>query len=197
MHCSQRNYLSGARVQDREREWADLMRASIAGDATAYHRLLRDLAYVLRVRIRRMLARARMPVTDAEDIVQEVLLAIHLKRHTWNPRFPIGPWIQAIARNKFVDAMRRRGARRFELPIDDVAESLPADEEPVASVSGDIDRHVDALPSRQRAVVRAIAVECASIRETARKLGMTEGAVRVALHRGLSALAARIGGLTR
>jgi RNA polymerase sigma-70 factor (ECF subfamily) len=52
---------------------------------------------------------------------------------------------------------------------------------------------VHALPARQRDVVRAVGLEGASIREAAERLEMSEGAVRVALHRGLAALAARCG----
>jgi RNA polymerase sigma-70 factor (ECF subfamily) len=50
------------------------------------------------------------------------------------------------------------------------------------------------LPARQRDVLQSIAVENASIKETAAKFAMSEGAVRVALHRGLSSLTAKLRG---
>src|SRR4051812_43936867 len=104
------------------------MRAAMNGDTTAYDRLLSDLALALRAGARRGLARAGRPAEDAEDVVQETLLAIHLKRHTWDPSLPFGPWVRAIARNKLIDALRRRG-HRFHVPIEDFEETLASDAE--------------------------------------------------------------------
>ncbi len=53
-------------------------------------------------------------------------------------------------------------------------------------------KQLNSLPARQREVLQSIAVESASIKETAAKLAMSEGAVRVALHRGLSSLTAKL-----
>ena len=72
-------------------EWALLMRAGNAGDADSYRRLLLQLTPVLRAVARRGLARAGMADTDAEDVVQETLVAIHLKRQSWNEDAPFGP----------------------------------------------------------------------------------------------------------
>lgn len=167
------------------------MRAAIAGDAAAYDRLLRDLAAILRSVARRGLARAGRPVSDAEDIVQETLLAVHLKRHTWDPGQLLGPWIRTIAHHKLVDALRRRGSHH-DLPIEDFSEIIPA-EGPGESVQDrDVQRHIEMLPQRQREVIRAISVEGASIPEAAARFAISEVAVRVALHRGLAALAARM-----
>ena len=168
------------------------MRAALAGDAVAYQRLLKDLAPALRVAARRGLVRVGGSQSEAEDVVQETLLAIHLKRHTWDAAAPIGPWISAIVRHKVIDQMRRRG-RRIDVPIDDFAETLPDETASVAEpVARDVARHLMHLPDRQRDVVRAVAVDGASIAETAARLDMTAGAVRVALHRGLAALAAKL-----
>jgi RNA polymerase sigma-70 factor, ECF subfamily len=178
-------------VNEREVEWAGLMRAANAGDQAAYARLLSGLAPLLRAAARRGLARAGKTDSDAEDIVQETLLAIHLKRHTWDAAAPILPWIYAITRYKLVDALRRRG-RASHVPIDDFADILPADAGGRDSVSGEVERHLPGLPPRQRDVVRAVAIEGQTAREAAARLAMSEGAVRVALHRGLAALAAKL-----
>jgi RNA polymerase sigma-70 factor, ECF subfamily len=175
---------------DRESEWGALLRAANAGDALAYQRFLKQLAPVLRNYVRRWLARSFVPEGDAEDIVQEILLAIHIKRHTWIETAPVAPWVFTIARHKIIDAMRRRG-RRIDVPIDDFAETLAADEDEPSLIGLYIDRNLETLPSGQRKVVEAIAVSGASIAETAETLSMSRGAVRVALHRGLAALAAR------
>jgi RNA polymerase sigma-70 factor (ECF subfamily) len=175
----------------RDDEWTDLMLSANAGDSVAYHRLLKAVTPVLRAGARRGLARAGQPPDQAEDIVQDILLAVHLKRQTWNVDAPFAPWLFAIARNKLIDALRRRGRRVF-VNIDDFAEVIPS--EPVAETlpAGEVANHLAALPVRQREVLQSIAVDSASIRETAAKLTMTEGAVRVALHRGLASLAAKL-----
>jgi len=179
-------------VSERDIDWGDLMRAAIGGDTAAYNRLLTSLAPAIRAVARRGLGRAGLAAEEAEDVVQETLLAIHLKRHTWDPSLPLGPWVRAIARNKLIDAMRRRG-RRDHVPIDDVVETLASDTAEPTPIPGRLDEHLQSLPDRQQSVVRAISLDGASIRETAVRLDMSEGAVRVALHRGLAALSVKFG----
>src|SRR5882757_2472351 len=102
------------------------MRAAIAGDAGAYRLFLEAVTPYLRALALRRGARFGAPGSDAEDVVQEVLLAIHLKRGSWDAARPIGPWISTIVRNKMIDSMRRRG-RHVNIPIDDVIATLEAD----------------------------------------------------------------------
>jgi RNA polymerase sigma-70 factor (ECF subfamily) len=181
----------GERARERKDEWSDLMRSAIAGDATAYDRLLRAVTPVLRAAVRRGIARTGQQIDQSEDIVQEILFAVHLKRHTWNPDLPFAPWLFAVARNKLVDALRRRGRRIF-VNIDEFSDTLAS--EPVAETvpQREIALHLQDLPKRQREVLRSIAVDGVSIVATAANLAMSEGAVRVALHRGLTRLAARL-----
>ena len=178
-------------MRGREDEWTDLMRSAIGGDSAAYHRLLKSVTPVLRAAARRGLARAGQAVDQAEDVVQDILLAVHLKRHTWDANAPFAPWLFAIARNKLIDTLRRRGRRIF-VNIDDFAETIPS--EPVAETlpPGDLVIHLEGLPPRQRDVLQSIAVDSASIKATAAKFSMSEGAVRVALHRALASLASRM-----
>jgi RNA polymerase sigma-70 factor, ECF subfamily len=178
-------------VREREGEWTDLMRSAMAGDSAAYHRLLKAITPVLRAGARRGLSRAGQPVDQSEDIVQDILLAVHLKRHTWDANAPFAPWLFAIARNKLIDALRRRGRRVF-VNIDDFSETLA--DAPAAETASptEVATQLATLPARQRDVLQSIAVESASIRDTATKLAMSEGAVRVALHRGLASLTAKL-----
>jgi RNA polymerase sigma-70 factor (ECF subfamily) len=176
------------RGDEQEKEWAFLMRAGNAGDADSYRRLLVQLTPVLRAAARRSLGPAGMADTDAEDVVQETLLAIHLKRQSWDADAPFGPWLRAIARHKMIDVLRRRG-RRIGVSIDDFSEILTDGAAKPDMLVADVDRHLEGLPPGQRNVVRAIAVDGESIGEAAARFAMTNGAVRVALHRGLAALA--------
>ena len=164
------------------------MRAAVRGDTGAYHRLLQELAPVLRGLASRGLARHKFGSEDVEDVVQETLLALHLKRHTWDERQPFSPWVHAIARNKLIDNLRRRG-RQVRLAIDGIGDLLAGDV-PAVELNGiDARRLIDRLRGREREIVVAISIDGASAREVAQRLGMTEGAVRVALHRALRSLA--------
>jgi RNA polymerase sigma-70 factor, ECF subfamily len=175
-------------VTDREAQWSTLMRAANRGDADAYHRLLRELAPALRSVATRGFARYQLGLEDVEDVVQEALLVLHLKRHTWDETQLILPWVSAIARHKTIDCIRRRG-KRVHLSIDDVSDILSADPQPQATSRFDAERMVATLKGRQREIVQAISLEGASARQVAQRLGMSEGAVRVALHRALQSLA--------
>jgi RNA polymerase sigma-70 factor, ECF subfamily len=175
-------------LSDQEHEWSELMRAGIAGDAAAYRSVLQFLSVFLRSEVRRGFARYGRGTADVEDVVQETLLAIHLKRETWRSDEPITPWVRAIARNKLIDSLRR-GGKRVHIPIDDVIEILPAAEPTEHLTERDAEQILNQLQGRQRDIVQSISLQGASIRETAAKYTMTEGAVRVALHRGLATLA--------
>ena len=169
-------------------ELADLLRAAIAGDERSYSRFLKAVAGLLRGFLHRKTAGGGL---DPEDIVQETLLAIHAKRHTWRTDAPVLPWVFAIARFKLIDAYRRQG-RRIEVDLDVVAETLAQPDAEAVSVR-DVSRALEGLTPGQRMVVSAISIEGRSITETARRHRLSEGAVRVALHRGLAAIAKRFG----
>lgn len=164
-----------------------LMRAANRGDADAYRNLLCLLAPFLRGSARRALARSGASLEDVEDIVQEALLAMHLKRHTWVETQPLLPWVRAIAHNKLVDHLRR-SRRGQHVPIDAFEDLLVADEAPSAANGLDAEVAMAKLKGKQRDVVVAISLEGRSAREVGERLGMTEGAVRVVLHRALRSL---------
>jgi RNA polymerase sigma factor (sigma-70 family) len=162
------------------------MEQSLQGDARAYEQLLTSLTIGLKRVVRR---RAHAGGVDAEDIVQEVLLALHLKRGTWIRGTPVAPWVAAIARNKIVDALRRRG-QRTGIPIESVIETLSSDSGEAVEHAHDARDVLGKLSERQREIVRAVSLEGYSAQETAQRLQMSEVAVRVTLHRSLKVLAA-------
>lgn len=164
----------------------ELMRAANRGDTLAYHRVLTAVTPILRKVVR---ARgAGLGTETCEDVLQDVLLAIHRKRHTWREDQPLRPWLYAIARHKVVDAFRARGSR-VELSIDDFADGLPAVEGPDPTMGRDMEKVLNALEPREADLVRAFGLNGESTAETAARLNMSEGAVRVALHRALKSVA--------
>jgi RNA polymerase sigma-70 factor (ECF subfamily) len=170
-------------------KWAAAMRAALAGDEAAYRRLLEEIGRAVRAMARGAFWRARAGDADIEDVVQETLLAIHLKRGTWDRGPRLAPWVNAIARHKIVDALRRRGVRRAE-PIEDFEAVLAAPEGEDPHLRSDVERLMVKLTPRQRDIVASISLDGQSIADTATRLSMSEVAVRVALHRALKALAA-------
>ncbi len=167
------------------------MTAALDGDAAAYRALLQDIAPAVRATVRRGFGSGLGGGfgAEVEDAVQETLLAIHLKRHTWRIGEPIGPWIGAIARHKTIDAMRRRG-RRLEVALDGLVEEPEAETSERDQDRRDAQRLMAGLNPRQQDIVRSISLDGRTVRETAQRLEMTEVAVRVTLHRALKALAA-------
>jgi RNA polymerase sigma-70 factor (ECF subfamily) len=175
-------------TSSQENDWAVWMRAAMTGDAGAYRQLLVSLAPRLRAVARSRCRSLGAPEDEIEDLVQEVLLTIHLKRGTWDQSRPIGPWVAAITRNKLIDVLRRRG-RHITVPIEDFVDSLQTEDQAPELPAREIDSLLARLRPQQREIVRSISLNGSSIRETADRLQMTEGAVRVTLHRALKTLA--------
>jgi RNA polymerase sigma-70 factor (ECF subfamily) len=177
--------------EDREVRWSAAMRAANRGDSAAYRRLLFEIAPMIRAMARRRLDGFGLSPDEAEDVVQEALIGLHRKRHTWDEGRPILPWIRAIATYKLLDSARRLGRTRRATsakPVEDYADFLaaPAPDRDMTGV--DIHAHVAALPPRERGVVTALAFEGASVEAVAGRLGVGQSAVRVAFHRALSRL---------
>ncbi|SOB94614.1 sigma-70 family RNA polymerase sigma factor [Rhodobacter maris] len=166
-------------------EWADLLRRANEGDGMALAQFLRAVSPAIRTILR---ARgSALPRDQHEDVLQEVLLAIHLKRHSWRPDAPVRPWVHAIARYKLIDACRRRGAA-IHVPIEPFAEVLEDPHQHPPLAGRDAERLLARIDPRSAALVRAVALEGDSAEEAGAPLGLSAGAARVALHRALRRL---------
>lgn len=163
-----------------------LMRGSLAGDAKAHRAMLIALAPILRAYFTRL----SVAPFDAEDLVQETLIAIHSRRASYDPARPLAPWFYAIARYKLIDAVRRRKAT---VPIDGLEEML-GDEGFEASLGAELDvaTLLATLPAKQAAAIRHTRIEGLSTSEAAERGGISESDVKVSVHRGLKALGAKL-----
>jgi RNA polymerase sigma-70 factor (ECF subfamily) len=178
-------------VEEHEHRWAEAMRAERRGEAVAYERLLKEVATALRRSLAPRLFRVGLGAHEAEDLVQEILIGLHGKRDTWDPARPFLPWLYAITRYKLIDftRQRRRDTRqRVDLPPEDWVEIVESPDYEGDSSTWEVDRHLAVLPVSQRKIVRAIAVEGASVRNVAQDLATSEGAVRMTLHRAIRRL---------
>ncbi len=174
-----------------EAELRALMLAGLDGDRAAYRALLGDVRLRLGGYFSRRLSRGS---PEAEDLVQDTLMAIHTRRETYDRAQPFLPWAYAIARYKLIDHYRRSG-RRISVPLEDAEHQLSVpDESAAVDARRDIERALATLPERTRILVRSLKIEELSVAETAERVGMTDGAVKVAMHRGLKALTARLRG---
>lgn len=166
--------------------------AGLAGDAARYRRFLDGLSGHLRAYLRRRLPRAR---DDVEDILQETLLAVHNARHTYRPEQPLTAWVHAIARYKLMDFFRAHSRREaLHDPFDDDGGLFVASDVEPTDARRDVAVLLQALPDRHRRPIQLVKLEGLSVAEAARRCGMSESAVKVGVHRGLKALAARIRG---
>jgi RNA polymerase sigma-70 factor, ECF subfamily len=169
-----------------------LLLAGLSGDATEYRAFLKELSAHLRAFLRKRLA--RLP-DDVEDLVQESLIAIHNQRHTYDAGQPLSAWVQAIAKYKLVDFLRRRAAQnQFNEPLDEELEFFSSTDAEASEARRDLNLLLKSLPDRQRLPIQHIKLEGMSVKECARLTGLSESAIKVGVHRGLKALAARIRG---
>ena len=178
-------------MEDRLRE---MFVSGLAGDAATYRAFLEALSSHLRAYLRRRLA--GVP-DEVEDLLQELLIAVHNQRHTYDPKQPLTPWVQAIARYKIADLHRRR-ARNESLqdPLEDHQPILAATDHEATTAHYDVTKLLELLPDRQRLPILCVKIEGSSVRDTAARIGMSESAVKIGIHRGLKALAAKLRSLT-
>lgn len=173
-----------------EEQLRTLLLRGLAADAEAYQRFLKQLSAHLRAFLRRRLAQRP---DEVEDLVQETLLAIHNQRHTYRPEMPVTAWAHAIARYKLIDWLRaHRVKEALNDPLDDASELFASSDSEAALAKRDLSQLLQTLPDRQRLPIVHVKLEGLSVVETAQLTGMSESAVKVGVHRGLKALAAKI-----
>ena len=167
-----------------------LLLQGLQPDAAAYERFLRELSAHLRAFLRRRLAQRP---DEVEDLVQETLLAVHNQRHTYRPDMPVTAWVHAIARYKLIDWLRAHAVKEARNdPLDEADELFAASDSEAAEARRDLGQLLRTLPDKQRLPIEYVKLEGLSVVETARLTGLSESAVKVGVHRGLKALAARI-----
>ena len=158
------------------------MAAAQSGDGGAYHRLLVELTAWLK----RYYA-GRLPPSMTDDAVQDTLVAIHEKRHTYDPARPFGPWLGAIARHKWIDRLRTLKTRATET----LSEDIPvADHEERVTSATSLERLLREIKPAQSQVIRLVKLQGLSIEEAAARTGQSASLVKVNIHRGLGRLAA-------
>ena len=168
-----------------EIELKALMLASLDGDAGAHRALLDRLSRRLRAYYKGKLAGIGRDVTEAEDLVQETVLAIHIKRHTYDPAEPLTPWVHAVARYKLIDFLRRSHASISHVSIENADEIMAHDDNVGVESTYDVKRLMERLPKNMRCSIEAVKLDGLSIAEAAVRCGISEPGVKVNIHLSL------------
>lgn len=184
-----------AEMEALDRHWAGLMARAQGGDQSAYSELLMQLLPVLRAIVRRQHRRPE----QAEDVVQEILLTIHRVRHTYDPKRSFRAWAFTIARRRSIDAIRKSGRRakheeQVEQKVIEVAPTAEPEENPFADFEPGLAEAVADLPPGQRQAIELVKLSELSLAEAAEKSGVSAGALKVAVHRAMKTLRARLAG---
>jgi RNA polymerase sigma-70 factor, ECF subfamily len=158
------------------------------GDDAALDELYRSCA----PRVRGFLARLCASASLADDLTQDAFLRIHAARGTFVAGAPALPWMFAIARNSYLDHLRREEVRRAHragavLLANEHAFGPPADGGDRAAIArqmlGVVQQALMSLPVRQREAFVLIRFEGLSLAEAALVLGATQAAVKILVHR--------------
>ena len=164
------------------------MTGGLDGVAADHACLLRALVPLLTAFYRRRLAGG----DEIEDLVQETLIAVHTRRATYDRDRAFTAWLFAIARYKMIDHFRRH---RRTVPIEGLAEILIVEGfEASSNARIDVDDLLATLPPKQAQLIRATHLDGHNVADTAAASGFGESDVKVSVHRGIKALAARIRG---
>lgn len=170
-----------------EKSMADLMRLGLTGNRAAYEDFFRQLAPSLEGMVA-AIAPSLSP-HDRQDVAQEVMLAIHRKRHTWQQTRPILPWVYAITRYRLIDRLRQLQRQRARVDdgfdMENMTGGTPADK---LIFRYELERALKALSGKTATVLFAMGIEGKDVKQTSRDHGMTENAVRLHFHRGLKKL---------
>ena len=175
----------------RDEQLQALLLRGMAGDAAAYRVFLTTLSGYVRGFMRRRLTQCP---EDVEDLVQEVLLAVHNARHTYHPDQPLTAWVFAIARYKLADYFRAYGRHDAQnAPLEEDSLFAQSDVEPT-DARRDLGKLLQRLPDRQRLPIVHVKLEGLSVEQTSRMTGLSGSAVKIGIHRGLKALTKMIRG---
>jgi RNA polymerase sigma-70 factor, ECF subfamily len=172
----------------KETELRALMIAGLKGDAAAHRALLTTLSGHLRSYYKRRLNRAGQGSEEVEDLVQETLIAVHTKRHTYDPEQLLTPWVYAIARYRLIDHLRKKRSAMTNIPIEDAEELITHDDQLASESSLDIEKLLSRLPNKARLAIQYVKLEGLSVVEAATRCGSSESAIKVNVHRGMKAL---------
>ncbi len=165
-----------------------LLKRAREGDSAAYGGFLEELLPRVRAFHKKALGRfVHLDVSACEDLTQETLLAVHSQLASYRAESSLMSWVLAIARYKFVDFLRARGAKSNWETLDELIDLSARVQDP--AVAHDLKILLTRLSKRDAELLSLVKIQGESVAEAADKLDMTEGAAKVAIHRAMKTLA--------
>ena len=173
---------------DSDSDDASVVRSARRGDRAAFADLYERYAPMVHG-----ILLARVPPNEVDDLVQDVFLHALPRLGTLRDETRFGPWLAAITRNRSNDFYRR--SRLSPQMVEDLGRKR------VDSCSASDDHRDEAqailsvicsLPESYRETLILRLVEGMTGPEIAARTGLTEGSVRVNLHRGMQQLRAKL-----
>lgn len=177
---------------------AECIRRILAGEKHLFHELIRPCERPIYL----MLLAVLDNEAEAEDAAQETAIKVYLNLHLFRGEAQFRTWVLSIARNEALGRLRKLGTRR-EDSLDAGTEDMGGDYTPAILTSwrevpaealerkelaAILRAAVEGLPPIYRNVVMLRDIEEMDGREAAEALGITEGAVKVRLHRARALL---------
>lgn len=175
-------------IRSDESQLRTLMLAGLGGDEASYKRLLTKLSAYLRTYFNGQFARMGRGPADAEDLVQETLIALHTRRHTYDRSQLLTPWVYAIARYRLIDYLRRTKSSHMSVQVDEAEGVFAPDDSPAVESRLDLEELLAQLKPKARQAIQLVKLEGLSVSEAAERCGMSQSAIKVAIHRGLKAM---------
>lgn len=161
-----------------------LLLKGLGGDDAAHRTFLTEAAALLRAYFRN---RLRGRPEDAEDLVQETLVALHTRRDSYDPAYPLTAWLYAIARYRLIDYLRR-AKKRAHASLDGHDPGAPDPDYEASDAKRDVAALLGKLPEKQRTAIQLVKLEEKSVREAADLTGLSESDIKISIHRGLKTL---------
>ncbi|PZQ45147.1 MAG: RNA polymerase subunit sigma [Micavibrio aeruginosavorus] len=172
---------------DLEMDLKRLVMETRQGNKTSYNNLLLKLAPLLKKGAVAHLSRFGR-TNYSEDVLQETFLAIHLKLHTYDEDQPFLAWVRAVMKHKIIDHLRRHKVKVVSIEDTDFWE--PADEATpdAVSITYDLQNLLNTLKPPAGQIIYDMKVDGMSVQELSTRYNISEGNIKVIVHRGLKKL---------
>jgi RNA polymerase sigma-70 factor (ECF subfamily) len=188
----QRSAAGDARSPNGTLDWSRLMVRAQDGDRQAYRLLLEDMTPYLRS----LAVRCFKEPSDIEDVVQDILLTVHVVRRAYDPGRPFGPWLVAIANRRIIDRLRRQTRAKFrEIALisehetfSPASANLRQDFDEGPAHAAELAAAIENLPPDQRQAIKLLKLKEMTLKEAASATGRSVAALKVATHRAINRL---------
>ncbi len=176
----------------------DCIRRILAGEKHLFHDLIRPCERSIYFLLLSLLHNE----VEAEDAAQETAIKVYQNLHLFRGDAQFRTWVLSIARNEGLGRLRKIATRRedsLEAETDEQSgdytpavltswREVPSESLERKELGTLLRKAVEGLPEIYRNVVLLRDIEEMDVRETAIALGITEGAVKVRLHRARALL---------